>query len=151
MIYTDEKVKRNIDLWLRTKGGYSLVVDLVEKRKEAARVRKIVDAYQLPIFKRFKFPTKIKNPKALYLLDEEYDNLVAEFYQACEVAHKENGFNVKPGYCPALVAENEAIQAERPLLEGYARETGLNPDFVLANRKRDDILNLFIKLLESSL
>ena len=58
---------------------------------------------------------RITDPENLFLCDDR-ETLTA-FYAACDAAHKQAGYNLKPGFCPILVAQNLHRKAEYALLE----------------------------------
>lgn len=96
-------------------------------RERAVRVRAEVDAYTAPVFARFEFRSKydgapITRPADLYLSGDEAG--CAEFFAACDLANREHGYELPAGHCPALVAENEVLKAERQLLEHYSKALG---------------------------
>jgi hypothetical protein len=115
--------------------------------KAAAIVtREKVDAYTKPIFESFGFRYSgelsdkmgkhggpqsgqlIPTPADLYLCD---DSRTPEFYAACTAEHKRQGFfKMKPGYCPALVAEHLLIQAENALIEAATPLFGIGVEHV---------------------
>ena len=82
-------------------------------------VKERVDAYVAPIFASMKdsFPLgkyakgPIESPKEIFLADLNSPEVKA-YWDALQVAHKENGFNVPEGYCPALCAEHEHLEAK---------------------------------------
>lgn len=102
--------------------------------------RKRVDAYIEPIFATFNFRDSrtgesIAHSRSLYLSDEE--ERVKEYYAACDAAHREHGFTGPDGHCPALVAENELLKAERKLLEVACKWLDFDVDLLYGeNRKK---------------
>lgn len=103
-------------------------------RKIAKETREKVDAYIATVFARFNFTDsrtgeRIEKPGDLYRCTDEA--ACAEFYAACDEAHAANGFKTPgPGYCPALIAENEVAKAERALVRHAQLFIGV--DFVSA-------------------
>lgn len=107
----------------------ALKAAVLVRRERAAILRAKVDAYVAPVFARFAFVSKhdgrpIVRPDELYLSGDEAG--CAEFYAACDVAHREHGHNMPTGYCPALVAEHDVIKAEQALLEHYGKRLGVD-------------------------
>lgn len=95
-------------------------------RINAEMTRERVNAYIAPVFASFAFTYgplgekcgltgKIETPENLYLCGNE--EMLAAFYAASDVAHREHGFTGGVGYCPALIAENLVIEAENALIE----------------------------------
>lgn len=95
-------------------------------RADAVATRERVDAYIAPVFARFAFYNDkrcarsgeerrlLASPRDLFMSDDEEG--CTRFYAECDAAHRENGYDLKPGYCPALVAESAAITDENNLL-----------------------------------
>jgi hypothetical protein len=104
--------------------------------------RERVDGYVEPIFAAYGFRDgrtgePLKHSRELYRVDDLQDDRVNEFYAACDAAHRERGFTGPEGHCPALVAENAVIQAERALLEAAGRWLGFDAGLVYGeNRKK---------------
>lgn len=89
--------------------------------------RERVDAYILPIFRRYGFRycgeladkcggdnQPVSKPGNLYLCE---DKRVPEYYAECDRAHREHGFTGPSGYCPALIAEHLVITTENALID----------------------------------
>ena len=121
-------------------------------RAKATETRAKVDAYLAPVFGRFKFfndldhkPGKEKVPLTraddLYLSTDEEQ--VKWFFMACDVAHKENGHNLSPGECPALIAEDEVRQAEKRILR-MGREFFKVPFDLTTGEERAIVIALFV-------
>ncbi len=96
--------------------------------------RERVNAYVLPIFAEYEFFNdmeakygakleRIADPGKLYLSENEA--LAADYYAACDHAHREHGFEGPTGHCPALIAENLKIQAEGFLLDAGCKLFGI--------------------------
>lgn len=116
-----------------------LAVAVLEAQAFARAERARVDAYIAPVFAAFTFVDdegdRIESPRDLYLCEDA--ELCATYYAACDEAHRAHGFTGPAGYCPALVAEHRAIQAEHALLEATAPAFGLEPcAIVLEHRRR---------------
>lgn len=110
--------------WSRKHKGLAIAVCAAKACSEVTRER--VDAYIAPVFASFGFQYSgtmadklkqygpIPSPEQLYLCE---DPRIPDFYAACDVEHKRQGFDLPAGYCPALVAETELIKAENALIE----------------------------------
>lgn len=109
--------------------------------KEAPVVRAKVNAYIVPLLAvhNIRRPTgeAIVDPGKVYLCKDEA--ACAAYFAACDVAHKQHGYDLEPGYCPASIAEYAVTQAENALLklaaglyEGFARVYGKQRDELLA-------------------
>jgi hypothetical protein len=62
---------------------------------------------------------------------------VAEFFAACDNAHRAHGFKGPIGHCPALTAEGIHREAVRALLSAAEPLFGIEPDELYGdNRKR---------------
>lgn len=83
--------------------------------EKAEATREHVDSYTRPIFDSFGFGAEYW--QRLYLLLDEHEARVHEYFAACDRAHREHGYDLPPDYCPALVAEHEHIAALRDLRE----------------------------------
>ncbi len=92
--------------------------------------RERVDAYIAPVFAGFAFTNDIlsdiegqqepiTDPRKLYLSTDE--ERCAAYYAACDIAHREHGYQGEAGTCPALVAEDLQVKAENLLLGSLTR------------------------------
>lgn len=121
--------------WARDNRLLALAVCQAQAFAECERKR--VDAYQLPIFKRYNFKVReewlkpdsrhqqtIDSPRDLYLSDQE--ELCAQYYAECHAANIAHGWKGNPDHCPALVAENLLMEAQRALLESGAELLGMD-------------------------
>jgi len=138
-------------LWAKVNKELALMV--CKAQAQAELVREHVDSYTQPIFETYGFKvdadiTKgmtdygrpLDKPSDLYLTD---DPRVTEYYAACDKAHKEQGYDVQAGYCPALVAEHELIKIQNQLLESGAKLMGIE-DIPVYGKNRVDMLKLLI-------
>lgn len=66
---------------------------------------------------------EIKDPKHSYLMD---DQDAKYYYRRCNEEAKKAGYNVQPGYCPFLVAEEAQRKAERLLISAIAPAVGMD-------------------------
>lgn len=115
-------------------------------QEEAKTVRAVVDEYIEPIFHTFGFKNQrtgepIKHSNFLYLTGNVQDELCEQYYAACDVAHREHGHELQPGYCPALIAENAAIQAESALIDAVGKLMGFENVYGENRKKLLGILN----------
>ncbi len=58
----------------------------------------------------------------------------AKYYPALDAAYKAAGYDMKPGYCPALVAETEKVRAERTLVDAGKPFFGFDADQIMCSR-----------------
>lgn len=111
----------------------------------AGRERERIDAYILPLFKRWNFKdetgAEITHPDRLYRCHDE--SYCAAFYEACDVAHREHGFKGKHGHCPALRAERLLVIAENALIEAAKKLFGVEV-FMLQSDERRKYLDLLL-------
>ncbi len=118
----------------------ALVVVVLTAREHAVEMRAKVDAYTLPILAAMDLRDdegqQILKPSDLYLCSTD----AAEFYAACDRAHKEHGFDLEPDYCPALIAESEVVRAENALLKIACAHYGL--PYIYDLSLRSQMLNL---------
>lgn len=88
------------------------------------------------------------NPKTTYLLPDEASN---RYHADLDAAYREAGYaDLKPGYCPALIAEHDQTKAEWALIEASAEfMTGVtnNGLLCLGLEKRQQYLDLLIGLV----
>ena len=103
--------------------------------------RKRVDAYIKPVFDSFKFDG-IESPRDLYLCED--DAKCAEYYAACDVAHRANGFKGEAGYCPALIAESLYIDAQNAMLKIGCEFLGVNIESLWKMENRRQMLDLLL-------
>jgi len=120
--------------WANGAGG-ELVAAAVRARVAARRERERVDAYVGPIFARYGFVNQwtgkpLAVPRDLYLAGgtPEIEERCGAFYKECDAAHRAHGFTGGDGFCPALIAENEVIAAERDLIAGAGGVFGFDPN-----------------------
>ena len=114
------------------KAHSSLAMAVLEARAFAQIERERVDAYIKPVFDLFDFYVKpewrkgepgqtfgqdwrVLEQKHLYMSDQEA--LCDQFYEECDKEHRKHGFKGPHGYCPALMAENLVIEAEKALIQ----------------------------------
>ena len=125
----------------------ALLVAQAHAEHERARVnqyiRPVFDRYTFMVAERFRRagePTQITEPENLYLCDD--DALCRRYYDDCDAAHRAHGFTGPKDHCPALVAENLVLEAERALMEAAQPLLGIDPNTVYGeNRKK------YLKLL----
>lgn len=125
-----------------------------------ARVtRQRVDAYIAPVFARFKFPTTaevraaggpefVTRPGDLYLCGDEA--LCRDFFAACDVAHRENGYTMEPGFCPALTAAHDVIKLENAFMDEAAALTGVTREQLSKPDNRRAWLDILLKACVSA-
>lgn len=134
------------------KANKQLAVNVIEAQAVAEVTREKVDAYIEPLFKSFGFVISegmhrtdagkpIEKAQDIYLCNDE--EKVAQFFAACDAAHKANGFTVKAGYCPALIAENELIKAQNKLIEAASKLFDVDFSFAFG-AKREELLKLLL-------
>jgi hypothetical protein len=119
-LLTKLNTKAKLKSWAKENRPLAETLCLAKAFAEVERER--VNAYILPLFETFTFTEdsegcegeKITNPEHLYLSEDE--KLSAEYYAACDRAHREHGFDGPEGHCPALVAGHLLVQAENLLL-----------------------------------
>lgn len=128
--------------WLDTDGKV-LVSEAIAARAIAEVERERVDAYIIPFFLTWHFRADkdrrglavgdlLTNPDQLYLSDD--DERAAEYYAACDKLHREHGFTGPDGHCPALIAENTRMEAERAVIESLSALLGTEPPVTLEHR-----------------
>jgi hypothetical protein len=145
--------------WARNNKELAHAVLMAQSYAETKR--KQVDAYIAPIFAKFKFyPSddmlsmkgtdsrrgvaneQITDIRDLYMTDLEGVEYLT-FCKLCDDEHRKHGFTGKPGYCPALMAEDMLIKAQNVLLESGCALLGLR-DIPFAPAHRKQMLDLLI-------
>lgn len=58
-------------------------------------------------------PFRVTEPKDDWLMDEESS---ARYYAALDAAYAEAGYELEPGFCPALIAGHALIKAENAMI-----------------------------------
>lgn len=132
----------------------------------AETVRPVVEGYQRKILAAHNWPMAQKwidasarrrgdkymngepilDPKDSFLLE---DDASAIYFAALDDEAKAAGFkDLKPGYCPLLMAENVVRDAERALIDAMAEITKITNDNIwnLGYDKRNEYLELTKKL-----
>ena len=130
--------------WANDNAELGHAVAMAQAFAELQRER--VDAYIQPIFNGFCFHYAAKwedsgrglsgpidSPKHLYLCDDEAQ--MALYYEACDKAHRAHGFKGPHGHCPALVAENLLMEAQRHLLKSGSELFGVNFEDVYGEQR----------------
>ena len=133
------------------------VAEVIAARLVAKTTRAKVDAYIAPVFARFTFnvaedkqgrrgvQTKITHPRDLYLCED--DATCFKFYAACDEAHRANGWDIPTGYCPALMAESRATDAEQALLKMAGELFGV-PFERMHGKDREKAVALFLDVVK---
>lgn len=119
---------------------------VLEARRIAKERRADVDAYIAPVFARFSFMSQwngepITCVRDLYLSSDEEQ--CQAFFAACDEAHRAHGYDMQPGFCPALVAEREVTKAEHAMLTYFGEHLGI-PFGELICEARDHAVTLFL-------
>lgn len=128
---------------------HDLALAVIAAQAFAKVERERVDAYIQPIFEKYTFHTSpefgevlpITRRDQLYLCDQKEH--LAYYYAECNAAHRAHGWTGPEGYCPALVAEHEAVKAKNALLEAAGELMGC--DFICCKTEhRNRALDLFL-------
>lgn len=125
----------------------ALVENVKRCRAEAARMRKVVDAYTLAVFKSFNLIDDYTGEKIERMEDawNASEESFSAYNEKCIEAAHAAGFAHLGECCPALIAEHERIKAESALVEmacaawGFGRIYNLD----LSNR----LLSMLMKQL----
>lgn len=129
-----------------SRNNRDLVATMLASRAVAASERARIDAYIAPLFATFDFRDEtgkpIVNADDLYLCQDE--KACARFYAACDVAHREHGFTGEAGYCPALVADHAAVEAESAVVRSMETLLGVE---VLRLEHRAQLLKLIVDMV----
>lgn len=107
----------------------SLQAKVLVARAHAQVTREHVNGYTLAAFAEWTFMDdeggRITDPDRLYRALDTDEAKCAEWYNHCRILHAANGYTVKPGYCPALIAESELSDAEHALLTHAGKAFGM--------------------------
>ena len=114
-----------------------------------------VAAYIAPVFAKFSFVSDalegshpITDPEDLYLSDDEEQ--MGEYYAACDVAHRLNGFTGPEGWCPSGMAKTAVISSENDLVKAFEKFTGFT-GYGRYPKIRANVLELILKVCLSEL
>ena len=129
------------------RGGPTLaaVAAVLVAREHARETREKVDAYTRPILAAAGLceadgGAAILESRWLFLCDD--DDGCAAFYAACDDANRAHGYELEPGYCPALVAESDLITAENLLIEAASTHYGVDFTRLYRIEARRELLDL---------
>ena len=125
-------------------------------RINAEETRRKVDAYIRPIFDKYEFTVTldkrlsnygqpITNMRDVYLSSD--DDKFAKYVLECHEANKAHGYDVQPGYCPALMAENAVALAETELVKSGAELMKPFDSGHLFGEKRTRFVKLLLDLI----
>lgn len=122
----------------------------------AQLTREKVDSYAIPLFVsmgivegkagRREAGTPILDPKYAYTADPECP-LFDRYLKLLHPLHIDNGFDVEPDCCPALIAEHNLTKAENNLLQ-FMEEKASMPHWNLLE-ERVKMINLYLGLRAS--
>lgn len=127
----------------KTNGRLALAV--VEAQALAQVTRAKVDAYIAPVLAaaalRDEDGALITNAQQVYLCAD--DAACSAFFAACDAAHRAAGYDMPPGYNPALVAQSMLIDAENALIDAGCKLLGVERCLV-DGENRADMLKLLL-------
>lgn len=122
-------------------------------RIHAETERQRVDAYILPIFRRYGFRycgeladkcggdnQPVSKHGNLYLCE---DPRIPEYFEECDAAHRAHGFTGPHGNCPALTAEHLVVETENALIDLATPLFGVESHQLIGD-KRAKYLDLII-------
>ncbi len=123
------------------------VLNMPAARFHAQIERKRVDAYIEPLFLAHGFRDEdgqlLTKSKDLYRCPDDAGS--AAFYVECDAAHRAHGFTGPAEYCPALVAENAAIQTENIVMVAAEKLLGFEMHSL---EHRAQLLDLVVAMVE---
>lgn len=138
--------KKKVQKWFAG-DGFELVAELLRANEFAAAERARVDAYVRPIFDRYGFADdegrRIADPRSIYRCND--DEACGRYFAECDKVHREHGFTGPEGHCPALIAENDALKAQRAAIKSILPALGLDADAPVYGRLRDRLVELMIE------
>jgi len=102
---------------IKEKCSDSVAKSLILEAKSKT-IREHVDSYTDPVcesmgFRNMRTGEIIKKATNLYMTKSNCES----FYKKCDELNKENGYTVKEGYCPALVAETDYRNVNKEIVE----------------------------------
>jgi hypothetical protein len=117
-------------------------------------IKPIVEGYQKEVLARHNFKDDegniVLDTKRTYLMNDADFRV---YLDEVAIEHKKHGFDVKPDYCPLLIAESNLIDAEGALIDVYYKVTGIERTDIgrLDHRRRylDLILSMMAQHLDS--
>ena len=114
-------------LWLAK--NHALIAKLIELKAAAKAESDRVKAYSQPLLAKYAFKgetlgSQITDVRDLYLVDNDEERVSAFFDELADL-NAANGWTGKVGHCPALVAENAALDCELELLPEIAALLGV--------------------------
>ncbi len=131
--------------WARTQR--QAVLNMLAARRHAKNERARVDAYVEALFLAHGFKDEEGQPitksKNIYRCQDEA--ACVAFFAECDAAHRTHGFKGPAEYCPALIAEDVAIQAENVVLAAAERFLGIE---VHSLEHRAQLLDLVVAMVE---
>lgn len=128
-------------------GFVALVADVRRRQADAARIRKVVDGYTLPVFEGFDLVdeftgAKIESMSEAWNASEE---AFGAYNEKCIDAAHAAGFSGFGDRCPALVAENKQKAAESALVQMACDVWGFGRVYNIGLRGR--LLSMLMKQL----
>jgi hypothetical protein len=119
-----------------------------------------VNSYAVPLFRSMGFVEgkeslheagqAITDPKYGYLAFENSKcPLFDEYEKLLHQKHLDHGYEVKLGYCPALIADNQQREAENQLIQFMEKSIGM-PQWILIE-DREKMLNLYVGIRATQL
>lgn len=143
---------KDLKRWSLKSRRLALAVCAAQANAELTREK--VDKYVGPIFGSFDFKfcgdmaeragiagQPVPNPGELYLCE---DPRITDYYAACDREHGAQGYDLKPGYCPALVAEMILIDAQNALIDSAKPLFGVEVCDLHKDNHRAEYLKLLI-------
>lgn len=118
---------------------------MIVAREFAKTERARVDAYIDPLLASLKIQYRgglnvsgtITNHNHLYLTDDPRCQEGGEVWKLFDAAHREHGFTGEFGYCPALVAEDDARKAEHAYLAATGAHFGVEACDLYGNNRKE--------------
>jgi hypothetical protein len=136
-----------------------LAGNVLIKMAHTQLAREKVDSYSIPLFQSMGFTesmeghypgTPIESEKDVYLVYENYEcPLYEKYIELLHPLHLSNGFDIKPGHCPALIAEMDLRDAEQHLLAHMSKEIAMPVWRKLEDRKK--MLDLYLSIRSTQL
>lgn len=128
----------------------ALVKTYRELKEKECSLKQAMDALYKPIFEKYDFVSQHTGEKLTYeannLYESSQEELVNEYFEECELALKDAGYEVPAGCCPHLLARTATTKHERILVDVYCQHfCGVSSAHVVGEL-RDRILAQFLSI-----
>lgn len=146
-----------LEAFAMTPKSRELAQKLVDQRKEAERLKKLIDeTIYAPLMAEYAFTTEdgevLTDSERLFIISDQ-DEKISEFYEDANSALLDAGYEcAKEGKCPALVAGHKIIKIRWEIVDHWSQ---IFPDMTsdalcLSLKTLEDYMELIIKMTKVS-